>query len=72
MASLDLQHKEANVFTIIKNNYTALIGVANKAEAKASVGAVWVDAISTGNIRGVGIVFIRTSTKTAVRARRRA
>ena len=43
LASLDLQHKEANVFTVIKTSYTALIGVADKAEATLVIKTVsWI------------------------------
>lgn len=72
MASLDLQHKEANVFTIIKNNYTALVGVADKAEAQEVVAVVRVVVVPIGNLRAVGVVNPRTTASTAVRARRRA
>lgn len=71
-ASLDLQHKEANVFTIIKTSYTALIGVADKAEAIEVAAVVRVVVVPIGNLRVVGVVNPRTTASTAVRARRRA
>lgn len=71
-ASLDLQHKEANVFTIIKTSYTALIGVADKAEAKAAVAAVREAAVPVGNLRAAIGAIPRSTAYTAVRARRRA
>lgn len=73
MLSCVADYTEANVFTIIKNSYTALVGVANKAEATAVVAvARGVADVPEGNPRVVIIEEPRAATLHTVRARSRA